>query len=587
MRLSTLRLNKNFLVFTIIYLIILSMAGCTLDPIDGTDDGTATETEELGQVSITIPTSVYNFSRAVTEVEISRVSLSVRRSGGSEDLISKIPDTADESGNFVIDASVPVNTLLELEAFGLDAAGEVVAYGKRTLTASATTALSAAISLSLYQPANLPIVKFTNITVPPAASQNSMFNYSVDGYVNVTEWPNNPSGEPIPTISLTFSTQSNGADSASVQTSLSFSDAESGRISFEGISLTALTDSNTAAAVTLSSEIIPGGTLLNEFSVDLMPAVSTLTASGSDNRVDLSWVNPSGTWFDGVVLVSSTSVSPQSAAEGTELYRGTGTGYAHTGLTNGINRNYTVFPYTESSGTYYYGPAAYISSTPADTLAPGTPSSFAALESNGNVSLSWTNPGDADLAEIIVLKKSGSYAASVSDSSATTVYSGGTGTSASDSLASAGTWYYSVYARDDDTLYSSPAQSSVTYAPVTSGYASWGYNYGELTTSDSISVSSSSKYADVWVFTLSSTSTVQIGLNGYYGSRSFDTYLYLYSGATPSSSNRIAYNDDSGFDGYGLNSYISRTLGPGTYSIEASHYGYFRTGDYRLYLNKY
>src|SRR3972149_235895 len=57
---------------------------------------------------------------------------------------------------------------------------------------------------------------------------------------------------------------------------------------------------------------------------------------------------------------------------------------------------------------------------------PPAPSNFKAAPGNGQVSLTWTNPTNADFAGVKVVRKTGGYPASVTDG--TSVYTG-TGTS--------------------------------------------------------------------------------------------------------------------------------------------------------------
>jgi hypothetical protein len=85
-----------------------------------------------------------------------------------------------------------------------------------------------------------------------------------------------------------------------------------------------------------------------------------------------------------------------------------------------------------------------------------------------------------------------------------------------------------------------------------------------------------SAYAKFYRFTLSSTTTVTIDLT----SPAIDTYLYLLQGNGTNGA-VIAYDDDSGA---GVNARIVRTLGAGTYTIEATTYASGRTGAFTLSL---
>jgi hypothetical protein len=109
---------------------------------------------------------------------------------------------------------------------------------------------------------------------------------------------------------------------------------------------------------------------------------------------------------------------------------------------------------------------------------------------------------------------------------------------------------------------------------LTAGGGGGPYQYsGSLTTSDGRSVMRSGSYADVWRFTLSVGGSIQIDMTS-----SFDNYLILYRGSTPSSSGFIMSNDDTN----GLNARISTSLATGTYCIEATSFGSGVTGSYTL-----
>ncbi len=575
-------------------LITLALAGCELGVFDRSidaDDGTSGETVTL---NITIPTGSLGASEVTAET-VTDVRIIVRRPDGSGTFASKSVESGPDD-TFTLEVQVPVNTTIRIEAVGFTADGDVVAYGRRELTVEPVVVRFVSLSLITYRPTTLAIPAVSTLTLPPAAAQNGMLSALVSGSVSTGEWPDDPDGLPLESLELDVRAtvddgSTDGIAAGSWTEELRFENASGGLISFSDIPLSFATSSAGSSAdefsCVLALELTPGGTLEVPFTLDLMAPVTSVTAVAGDNQIALSWTNPTGAWFDGVAVIASTAGIPQNATDGTEIYRGTGTTATHSQLVNGTNVNYAIFPFTETGGVYAYGPATRISATPFDGAAPAAPSGFTASLSGNTVNLSWSNPSDSDLAEIIVLYRSDTYAQSASDAQAVRLLSGTTSaTSAVDTLTQSGTRYYSVYARDDDDNYSTPATQYVTYtaAPSGSGTAIRGYNYGELTTSDARSVSSSSKYADVWTFTLTYTATVTIGMDGYYGYPDFDTYLYLYTGSVPNSTNRITYNDDSGYNGYGLNSRIVRTLGPGTYSIEATHYGSDRTGQYELYV---
>lgn len=92
-----------------------------------------------------------------------------------------------------------------------------------------------------------------------------------------------------------------------------------------------------------------------------------------------------------------------------------------------------------------------------DGTAPANISSFTATPGDGQISLSWTNPG-GDFAGVRILRKTGSYPADYNDG--TVVYDN-SGTSYLDTgLSNGTTYYYRAFSRDAVLNYSSGAQVS-------------------------------------------------------------------------------------------------------------------------------
>jgi hypothetical protein len=87
----------------------------------------------------------------------------------------------------------------------------------------------------------------------------------------------------------------------------------------------------------------------------------------------------------------------------------------------------------------------------------------------------------------------------------------------------------------------------------------------------------SGRYAKFYSFLLTATTTVIIDLHS-----SADTYLYLLQGSGTGGS-EITEDDDSG---PGTDSRIVRTLGPGSYTIEATTYASGVTGSFQLSLGR-
>jgi len=93
-----------------------------------------------------------------------------------------------------------------------------------------------------------------------------------------------------------------------------------------------------------------------------------------------------------------------------------------------------------------------------DTTAPGNVSSFAAVTANNQITLSWTKPGNSDLAGIKILRKTGSYPANENDG--TTVYNAN-GTSITDNgLTNGIQYFYKAYAYDIAGNFSTGVQQT-------------------------------------------------------------------------------------------------------------------------------
>jgi hypothetical protein len=186
------------------------------------------------------------------------------------------------------------------------------------------------------------------------------------------------------------------------------------------------------------------------------PASATgFTAVATGSNVHLEWTNPGDGDFAGVDIYQSTSFSPSTPLYGSALITGT---TDETADDNSI-----------ADGTYYYSVMAYDTSgnyaVPAratvrvDTTGPSTPTSITASATTSTVSLSWTNPGDADFTSITIRRSTVGYSASVSDGAA--VDSGNTNTSYSDTSLDDDVYYYSIFALDDLGNSSSAGQVSV------------------------------------------------------------------------------------------------------------------------------
>ena len=98
-----------------------------------------------------------------------------------------------------------------------------------------------------------------------------------------------------------------------------------------------------------------------------------------------------------------------------------------------------------------------------DTTSPGNVTGFSAIAGDGQVSLSWLNPGDSDFVGTKVIRKQGSYPVTVSDG--TEVCNRTTSPGSMDSYTDTGltngiTYYYTAFAYDKVPNYSSAVDSA-------------------------------------------------------------------------------------------------------------------------------
>jgi hypothetical protein len=97
------------------------------------------------------------------------------------------------------------------------------------------------------------------------------------------------------------------------------------------------------------------------------------------------------------------------------------------------------------------------SSVKKDTTPPSTPTGLTVSSTAGKVVLAWTNPTNSDFSGVKLYRKLGSAATSTADSAAVLIFQG-KGTGITDSGVLSGlTYYYSLYAYDTSSNYSSAA----------------------------------------------------------------------------------------------------------------------------------
>ena len=213
------------------------------------------------------------------------------------------------------------------------------------------------------------------------------------------------------------------------------------------------------------------------------------TVSGFDatdieiGQVTLSWTNPVDPDLAEVLVLRKAGSYPtdHSDAGASVVYTGLGTGTVDTAVTEGVTYYYAAFTRdTNNNWNETVGAGTSDTGFYPDT-SPATVTGFNATDSQlSQVTLIWTNPGDSDFAEVLVLRKPGSYPTSHTDGAATSVYSG-LGTSSTDSTVTEGTtYYYAAFTRDNlnnwnDTVTASTSADTGIY-PDTPPATATGFN---------------------------------------------------------------------------------------------------------------
>ncbi len=192
----------------------------------------------------------------------------------------------------------------------------------------------------------------------------------------------------------------------------------------------------------------------------------TVTPEDESNR--LVWALP-GEPVEGAFIVYKTTGFPGGWDDGTPVENGM-YGYFggepsavdtfdHTGLTNGVTYYYSAFAYNRD---YKSGSGLLDSATPADTSPPGKVVDFSTRSGDGSITLSWTFPGDEDLAGVVVRYSTSDHPGLPGEGSPVENDSGGVfhGTPGADTsfvhagLDSGVTYFYSAFTFDEVPNYS-------------------------------------------------------------------------------------------------------------------------------------
>ncbi|MGB9620442.1 MAG: fibronectin type III domain-containing protein, partial [Armatimonadota bacterium] len=185
--------------------------------------------------------------------------------------------------------------------------------------------------------------------------------------------------------------------------------------------------------------------------------VTGLSAVGGENRVSLSWTNPTDADFLATVVRAGTTDYPGGPFEGREVCvrvaaPGTQDSYVDYRLSAPATYYYSVFAQDFSGNWSPVSHAAAV--TTADVTPPANPSGFVAEPyTSRDIKLSWTNPPDIDLKGTIVRCKTTGYPTSPNDGTLVCNRPGAPGSSdffIHTGLAPGVTYYYRAFAYDSE-----------------------------------------------------------------------------------------------------------------------------------------
>ena len=181
--------------------------------------------------------------------------------------------------------------------------------------------------------------------------------------------------------------------------------------------------------------------------------------------ITLSWTNPGDSDLAGVMIRRAVgSTPPASPTSGTLVTQKSGSSHTDNGLSPGTQYAYAVFAYDEVPN---YGPGSTTTGTTQapDATPPGAVTGLSVTDTTTtSITLSWTNPGDGDLAGVMIRRAAGSTPPSSPTSGTLVVQK--SGTSHTDTGLSASTQYsYAVFAYDEVPNYASGTTTSGTTDP--------------------------------------------------------------------------------------------------------------------------
>ena len=203
------------------------------------------------------------------------------------------------------------------------------------------------------------------------------------------------------------------------------------------------------------------------------PDVVTLfTATPGDTVITLAWTNPSNSDFSFTRIRWSTVTWPAAPESAHSLgdfsdTPGSSVSAVHSGLSNNTTYYYAAFA---ADGDANFASADSASATPADTTVPSPVSDFTATKGDGEVNLTWTNPGDADFERSVIRYSTATWPTAPDSGLPVDTFTELAGESVAyvhRGLTNSTGYYYAAFAMDDENNFSSAALAVATPADTT------------------------------------------------------------------------------------------------------------------------
>jgi PKD domain/Fibronectin type III domain len=195
------------------------------------------------------------------------------------------------------------------------------------------------------------------------------------------------------------------------------------------------------------------------------PVTSLTATAASTTSIALSWVNPTAADFTGVTIRRAPgAVAPTTVTAGTSVAvpaSKTSTSFTDTGLAIGTQYSYAVFAH-DGSGNDAVVAKVTATTTPVDVTAPGPVTGLTAAVVSNSITLTWTNPTDADFAGVTIRRALGATAPTLTTGVGVTDLAK-TATSFTDGPLAGGQQYsYAVFAKDGVPNFAAAANASAT-----------------------------------------------------------------------------------------------------------------------------